>query len=716
MEDRTFVTGASGTIRAHTSGAPSPVTISSPEAGTWPGSAYDSATTAYNPTAAPPTGDQGTTLDWWKTFETAPASEPASDGDRLYVSADNEVIAFNAETLDPEWRYNDGDLFRDQPVIAGPFVLAFEQESGYSNTIDRLHVIEAESGSRRWDTSVSAGAHLPVVDEETAYLATPGTVKAYNLASGSLNWQFDLPEVASAQPALTEDRLFVLTEDGEGYGTGKADLYALDPETGNARWRARIGDGNGQCVVADDQRVYATTTNGGVTALTHNGDEQWTHNESADNYEYLVANETLVYVTTTNGAGVTALEKSTGNRAWRESEMGAASSLPSVTDAGVLIGTVNREVLLLDADTGDILWRRVHDDVVDGQIPIDETVYVAGGSTLRAHIAGTAEGVEPPRIPTLGWATDGYDAGQTGGTEGDGPTDEPEILWDQTFDHSETTPPATDGDTAYIAAGDLKAVDLRTGESVWTYDEGDTFQTWQPVLADDTVLAIEYDVGYNASPTALHAVDVRTGTQQWQIPVSSDIYPPVVAGGMVYIAFGSKIEARSLEDGTQIWQFETDESVNAQPAIGKDRVYVLTEDGEGYGTGEATLYAIDASDGNGRWQVSFGDGNGWSVLTTDTSVFATTRNGGVTAFTHNGKENWTHNSSAGTFGYLAHNGDTLFVTTNDSPGVTALNPETGDQVWQKGTEGEPFSQPAATGETLYVGTKEKEVLASSVFS
>lgn len=203
-------------------------------------------------------------------------------------------------------------------------------------------------------------------------------------------------------------------------------------------------------------------------------------------------------------------------------------------------------------------------------------------------------------------------------------------------------------DVLYIGTmeGDLRALDIYTGETIWTFelraeesqkraiygtpsvvedilyiggydgrlyaisltdteDRRQIREVWDvlvgdgdpivgsPIVADGLVLV-------GSSDGSMYAFDSFDGSLQWAFQTANKIWStPVVLGGVAY--FGSldhKLYAVSLEDGKAVWQspFSAKGAITARPLISQGRLYV--------GAFDSVFYAIDMVTGRetGRFE------------------------------------------------------------------------------------------------------------------
>ncbi len=130
----------------------------------------------------------------------------------------------------------------------------------------------------------------------------------------------------------------------------------------------------------------------------------------------------------------------------------------------------------------------------------------------------------------------------------------------------------------------------------WTFNlEGRTIGS--PTIADGVV----YVVGSN---DILYAIDLQTGSQQWQFKITEQLayeeyYSPVVADGVVYIgSYDGYIYALATQTGQQLWIFETTgKQLTSALAIADGVLYV------GSSGGRISAIALDTRQQKWSFQV-----------------------------------------------------------------------------------------------------------------
>ncbi|MFD1635275.1 PQQ-binding-like beta-propeller repeat protein [Haloplanus ruber] len=178
-----------------------------------------------------------------------------------------------------------------------------------------------------------------------------------------------------------------------------------------------------------------------------------------------------------------------------------------------------------------------------------------------------------------------------------------ETLWTADLPRGVSLPsPTIEGETVYIAADDLYAMNRETGEERWRFETpSETELTGIPAVREGTAYIFGEDY-------TLYAVDTETGDEQWQgTPVQSKGSSPIpsVANGLVYIAPSEdkmgEVRALNPTDGSIAWRHEIDSWVFSPLAVTEQSVFAVC------GGDRGLVTAIDAETGERQWQQSFED-------------------------------------------------------------------------------------------------------------
>jgi outer membrane protein assembly factor BamB len=162
----------------------------------------------------------------------------------------------------------------------------------------------------------------------------------------------------------------------------------------------------------------------------------------------------------------------------------------------------------------------------------------------------------------------------------------------------------------------IYALDLATGRQRWrtVLDPGTDLQWAAPVVDGGQVLVADTLSHEGSAPTShLHALDAGTGRVRWKADLHTGqqgffVEPPVVAGGLVYVATASRrLLALDTDSGREVWR------------AGGSPVVAGVRDGLVIAALDDRLAALDTASGVRRWEVPIsGRGEHWPLLEGDT--------------------------------------------------------------------------------------------------
>lgn len=378
------------------------------------------------------------------------------------------------------------------------------------------------------------------------------------------------------------------------FGDWDGFVHAVDPDTGEERWRTEVGSPVMSSVTVDDGDVYAATNDHVVLLDAADGTERWRartsdHPIAISPGSPVLAGDLVVQTVASGelmiGGGrdytfrgtVAAFDAETGEEAWRleltadDAESGAGVgvwSTPAVDDElGLLfIGTGNTyeppasrladSLVAVDVDTGEVAWST--------QFTFPDVWSASGGDGLDADV-------------------------------GSGPN-----LWE------------VDG-RALVGAADktgvYHALDRATGEVVWEAEltPGSILGGVIGTSARGEgrlYVASNIGAGEGNAPTGraeVSALDERDGTVLWESEVDGAVYASVsVVPGLVFVASTSgTLHAFDAEDGTELWTTTAPEQSGSAPSIVDGTLYW----GWGFalfgaGSGNGGVYAFDLAGGS----------------------------------------------------------------------------------------------------------------------
>jgi outer membrane protein assembly factor BamB len=156
------------------------------------------------------------------------------------------------------------------------------------------------------------------------------------------------------------------------------------------------------------------------------------------------------------------------------------------------------------------------------------------------------------------------------------------------------------------------AFDLATGRQRWrtALDRGTDLEWAAPVVVGGQVLVADTLSHEGSAPTShLHALDAGTGRVRWKADLHANqqgffAEPPIVAGGLAYVATASRtLLALDAASGREVWR---------EPGF---PVVAGVRDGLVIAAIDNQLVALDAGTGVRRWEVPLSNGGErWPVL------------------------------------------------------------------------------------------------------
>ncbi len=210
---------------------------------------------------------------------------PASDGDRVYFTAESEVVAVTADTGKKVWAFELAQ--RDGPVLSVP-------EKGLVLAADHtgtLYALDAKTGEKKWaaDFGGDAPPDPPGFSGESARfentkarptaLASDGEtiflsvfdqcrVVAFSAATGKRAWALQTRGWIYGPAVATATHVFVGSKDKH--------LYCADKKTGKEVWTFEAKGSVESGGAADSKYMYFTACDGRLYCLSQDtGKERW---------------------------------------------------------------------------------------------------------------------------------------------------------------------------------------------------------------------------------------------------------------------------------------------------------------------------------------------------------------------------------------------------------------------------------------------------------
>ena len=311
------------------------------------------------------------------------------------------------------------------------------------------------------------------------------------------------------------------------------------------------------------------------------------------------------------------------------------------------VGTQDRDIRALNAETGETVWRFP----LRGEVETDQAVYgtpvIADGVAYIGGYDGMLYALNPANGNDLWDARVGDGSPIVGGV-------------------------AVGAGLAFVGSTDgfLYAYDAAEGVFQWRFETGNSI--WAtPAVADDRVI-------FGSMDQKVYALDPE-GRLIWEFATGGAVTAqPLVKDGRVYIgSFSSDFFALDAETGSVIWKFPDASNWYWSRAVTNgDTLFVGSTDGN--------LYALDASTGGLRWAYpTEGSIVGSPALVGDRVAVASTDGRVRLVRQQDGQDETQCNVGAAIKAQLAVQGAFLFFRSDDrSIRALEVNPNGNpDEIW-----------------------------------
>lgn len=303
-------------------------------------------------------------------------------------------------------------------------------------------------------------------------------------------WSFECEDEVRGTPLVARGSLFV--------GCYDNNLYALDAETGEFRWKYATEGGiptrpaykdNVVFVASEDHRLYALTADTGKLI--------WTYSADGPIRSSPVVYEGHLFFGSDDG-NLHVINVLSGRRAWCASAAGPVRSTPALADGCVYFGAESGHLYCSDF-RGESKWRfRAKRAITGSAVVHDGVVYVGSmDSTLYALVA------------EAGWEVWRFRLGK------------PTISTPALINNRLITG---------CADGNVYAIDSRSSREVWRFETNHQVNG-SPLVHEDAVYIGSVD-------GTMYCLDHATGRKHWEFPTGGPIVSTAaVAGDKLY--FGS---------------------------------------------------------------------------------------------------------------------------------------------------------------------------------
>ncbi len=299
------------------------------------------------------------------------------DGVLYFGSDDNNVYAVDAITGLQKWKYTTAGPVPATPAVSSGVVYFPSYDS-------KFYAVDAITGKLRWKTPTGGEKRFeakgldgtqpqnqtfadpydiflssPVVANGAVYFGSgDGNLYALDAETGDVRWKFQTGDVVHASPAYGAGTLY--------FGSWDSYFYAVDASTGKEKWRFHGGEdplvhnqvGFQSSPTIVDGVVYTGCRDSNLYAFdAATGAEKWHFNNQGS---WVISSPVVikgkVVFATSDSSLFHALEASTGKPIYKQDTKAYVFSSPAVAGDVVYTGVLNGTLEARDLNTGELLW------------------------------------------------------------------------------------------------------------------------------------------------------------------------------------------------------------------------------------------------------------------------------------------------------------------------------------------------------------------------
>ncbi|MCU4741103.1 PQQ-binding-like beta-propeller repeat protein [Natronoglomus mannanivorans] len=318
----------------------------------WPGVAYDSGASAFNPGTKAPRA--APTSAWTASdVEYAHRASGPVVADGTVVTG-RDVRALSVADGGEQW-VHDGPV-RTSTLAAGEDIVAF-------GTPEDFRALEADTGEVRW--TVPSGGDIwdgsPTIADSRVYTSN-GQLHAIDVASGEVVWTADTGGSLTGPPPVADG---VVVSGGDP-------LRAIDAEEGTVRWAVSGAEPITAAAVAFDT-VFALTDSQLVALDLAEGRTRWFAPGPFQAGRICVANGS-VYAQRSGDYRMVSIDATNGDVEWESGGTDGVLGPPSASDGVLVVVSEMGTLYGFDTETGEELWSTNVPSGVPGSLAVADGV------------------------------------------------------------------------------------------------------------------------------------------------------------------------------------------------------------------------------------------------------------------------------------------------------------------------------------------------------
>ncbi|WP_405320119.1 PQQ-binding-like beta-propeller repeat protein [Methanobrevibacter thaueri] len=277
------------------------------------------------------------------------------------------------------WTFN-----MESPVHSSPAI--YKDYIYYVSSDGILKAIDMETGEEEWNLDLEAKTNSsPIIHSNRLYIGCEDGLKAVNINSHKVVWDYDCDNVASA-PVYHDDIIYFGSDDGHLYGVN---------EDGKVKFDKKLGDELRTSPIVVDNTIYVGSTGGKMYSIDTDESKNWeftTGDEILSSPAYV--NKTIIFGST--DGSVYCLKKSDGDLEWKVDLNDKVISSPTVDghDNNVFIGSDEGNMTCLDVRDGTVKWSHSTGDKVQSTAAIKDNLVAFGSNNGYLYVLNKYTGAE----------------------------------------------------------------------------------------------------------------------------------------------------------------------------------------------------------------------------------------------------------------------------------------------------------------------------------
>ena len=259
---------------------------------------------------------------------------------------DGTLFALNLSDGTKVWEYKTKSGFPASPAYANGRIIVGDYDGN-------LHCVDAKNGEKQWIFTAGAeiSSSVNIHGEQILFGSQDATLYCLNQNDGSLVWQRTLPDQIRCLPTIAGGKCFVAGCDGS--------LHIINITDGEESGSVPINAPTGVTPAVLGNMVYFGTEAGEIFGVNWQEPKAvWTHSDERGGQPIrssAAVRDGLVVIGSRNKK-ILALDAQTGDEKWTFATRVRVDSAPVIVGERVFVGTANGRLYAFKLSNGEKLW------------------------------------------------------------------------------------------------------------------------------------------------------------------------------------------------------------------------------------------------------------------------------------------------------------------------------------------------------------------------